>query len=57
MFVGDTLWAVVEVVESRKASSGERGVVTTRVSVRNQHDDEVLVYTPVRLIRGEGYGG
>jgi acyl dehydratase len=55
VFVGDTLSAVVEVTDSRKASSGERGVVTTRVSVRNQNDDEVLVYTPVRLIRGLGY--
>ena len=52
VFVGDTLSAVVEVTESRPASSGARGVVTTRVSVRNQDDEEVLVYTPVRLIRG-----
>ncbi len=55
VFVGDTLSAVVEVTESRKASSGERGVVTTRISVRNQDDDEVLVFVPVRLIRGRGY--
>jgi acyl dehydratase len=55
VFVGDTLSAVVEVTEARKASSGERGIVTTRVSVRNQDDDEVLVYVPIRLIRGRGY--
>jgi acyl dehydratase len=54
VFVADTLSAVVEVTESRAASSGDRGVVTTRVSVRNQDDEEVLVYTPVRLIRGDG---
>jgi acyl dehydratase len=52
VFVGDTVHAVVEVTEARKASSGERGLVTTRVSVRNQDDEEVLVYTPLRLIRG-----
>jgi acyl dehydratase len=52
VFVGDTVHAVVEVTEARKASSGERGLVTTRVSVRNQDDKEVLVYTPLRLIRG-----
>ena len=57
VYVGDTLHAVVEVTEARKASSGERGVVTTRVSVRNQDGDEVLVYTPVRLIRGRADGG
>jgi len=55
VFVGDTLSAIVEVTESRPASTGARGVVTTRVSVRNQDDDEVLVYTPVRLIRGHDY--
>jgi acyl dehydratase len=53
--VGDTLCAVVEVLESRPASQGERGVVTTRVTVLNQRDEEVLVYTPVRLIRGRRY--
>jgi acyl dehydratase len=56
VLVGDTLSAVVEVTASRPASAGERGVVTTRVSVRNQHDEEVLVYSPVRLIRGRDSG-
>jgi acyl dehydratase len=56
VFVGDTICAVVEVTESRPASTGARGVVTTRVSVYNQRDEEVLVYVPVRLIRGRDYG-
>lgn len=51
--VGDTLHAVVQITESRPASKGNRGVVTSRVSVRNQHDEEVLHYTPTRLIRGK----
>lgn len=55
VFVGDSLVAVVEVLEARAASSGARGVVTTSISVRNQDDDEVLVYTPIRLIRGRDY--
>ena len=56
VFVGDTLYAVVEVTEVRPASAGpERGVVTTRISVRNQDDEEVLVYVPVRLIRGRDF--
>jgi acyl dehydratase len=54
-YVGDTLHVIVEVIASRKASSGERGVVTTRNTVRNQRDEDVLVYTPVRLIRGRDY--
>ena len=57
VFVGDTICAVCEVVESRPASSGARGVVTTRVTVLNQDDDEVLTYVPVRLIRGKDFEG
>ena len=55
VFVGDTLHAIVEVIGARKAATGERGVVTTRVSVQNHHDEEVLVYSPVRLIRGRDF--
>jgi acyl dehydratase len=54
-YVGDTLYVIVEVTESRKASTGERGVVTTRNTIRNQRDEDVLIYTPVRLIRGRDY--
>jgi acyl dehydratase len=54
-YVGDTLHVVVEVTEARAASTGKRGVVTTRNRVRNQRGEDVLVYTPVRLIRGRGY--
>ncbi|HMC40096.1 MAG TPA: MaoC family dehydratase N-terminal domain-containing protein [Acidimicrobiales bacterium] len=57
VLVGDTIHAVVEVTESRPASSGARGVVTTRVTVYNQRDEEVLEYVPVRLIRGRDYPG
>ena len=55
VYVGDTVHVVVEVTQARAASSGSRGVVTTRNSVRNQRDEDVLIYTPVRLIRGRGY--
>jgi hypothetical protein len=30
-------------------------VVTTQNSVRNQRGEDLLIYTPVRLIRGRGY--
>jgi acyl dehydratase len=55
-YVGDTIHVVVEVTEARAASNGHRGVVTTRNTVRNQRGEDVLVYTPVRLIRGRDYG-
>lgn len=54
VYVGDTISVIVEVTESRPASRGARGVVTTRNTVINQRDEPVLVYTPVRLIRGRG---
>jgi acyl dehydratase len=55
VYVGDTLHAVVQTVAARASSTPGRGVVTSRVTVRNQRDQDVLVYTPVRLIRGADY--
>lgn len=52
VFTGDTITVVVEVTESRAASSGQRGVVTTRNTVVKRGGGTVLVYEPVRLIRG-----
>jgi acyl dehydratase len=52
VFVGDTITVVVEVAQSRAASSGARGVVTTRNTVVKRGGGTVLVYEPVRLIRG-----
>jgi acyl dehydratase len=54
-FVGDTLRVIVEVTGSRASSKPGRGVVSSRCSIRNQHDEEVAVYTPVRLIRGRDF--
>jgi acyl dehydratase len=56
-FVGDTITVVVEVTESRSARSGARGVVTTRNTVVKRSGGAVLVYEPVRLIRGRGEQG
>ncbi len=55
VYVGDTLHALVTTTGSRASSKPGRGVVTAHVSVRNQRDEEVLVFTPVRLIRGKDY--
>lgn len=55
VYVGDTLHAIVQTTESRPSSKPGRGVVTAQVSVRNQRDEEALVFTPVRLIRGADY--
>jgi acyl dehydratase len=52
VFVGDTITVVVEVTSSRAASKGPRGVVTTLNTVIKRGGGTVLVYEPVRLIRG-----
>ena len=55
VFVGDSITVVVQVLESRPSGSGTRGVVTTRNSVVNQDGSVVMIYEPVRLIRGRSY--
>ena len=52
VYVGDTIWVSVEVTESRAASTGNRGLVTTRNTVHNQRDEIVMVYSPIRLTKG-----
>jgi len=54
-FVGDTLDVVVEIIAARASSKPGRGVVTSRNTVYNQRGDDVLVYTPVRLVRGRDF--
>ncbi|HEY3004159.1 MAG TPA: MaoC family dehydratase N-terminal domain-containing protein [Kribbellaceae bacterium] len=54
-YVGDTLHVIVETTSSRPSSTPGRGVVASRCSIRNQHGEEVAVYTPVRLIRGPDF--
>ena len=52
--VGDTVYVKCEVIESRRASEGARGLVRTRNTVVNQHGETVLVYQPLRLIKMRG---
>jgi acyl dehydratase len=52
VFVGDTIAVVVEVTESRPASSGNRGLVTTRNTVFKHDGTVAMVYSPIRLTKG-----
>jgi acyl dehydratase len=52
VYVGDTIVVVVEVIAQRATARGNRGVVTTRNTVYNQRGDAVMVYEPVRLMKG-----
>jgi len=50
--VGDTIHVRAEVIEARPASSGNRGLVRSRNEVVNQRGEVVMVYTPLRLVKG-----
>lgn len=52
-YVGDTLEVWAEVIEARLTSAGDRGIVTTRNDVYNQHGEIVMVYSPYRMILRE----
>jgi len=49
--VGDTIHVECEVAERRVASKGERGLVRFRNQVKNQRDEVVLEYNPLRLLK------
>jgi 3-hydroxybutyryl-CoA dehydratase len=49
---GDTIHAIVEVLEARQTSKGNRAVVTTRNDIVNQNGETVITYTAKRLIAG-----
>jgi acyl dehydratase len=51
-FAGDTIHVECEVVEARPASKGARGLVRTRNEIRNQRGEAVIVYTPLRMVKG-----
>ena len=53
-FVNDTLHVEVEVLEVRQTSKGNRGLVRTRNTVKNQRNETVVVYTPLRMVAGRG---
>lgn len=57
VYVGDTIDVEVEVTTARASRTAGRGVVTTTNTVRNQRREEVLVYTPTRLVRGRDAHG
>ena len=50
--LGDTIHVECQVVECRRASKGNRGLVRTRNEVVNQCGESVLVYYPLRLVSG-----
>ena len=52
VFVGDSVWATVEVTGVRPTSKGNRAIVTSQVDILNQRDETVIVYKAVRMLAG-----
>jgi acyl dehydratase len=50
--VGDTIHAIVEVAGVKPTSKGNRAIVDSSITVFNQRDEPVLVYTAKRLLAG-----
>jgi acyl dehydratase len=51
--VGDTVHAEVEVTSVRPTSKGNRGIVVSRIDVKNQHGEVVITYEATRMLAGK----
>ena len=51
-FAGDTIHVEVEVTEIKKTSKGNRALVRTRNTIKNQKGETLIVYTPLRMMKG-----
>ncbi|MGH7933077.1 MAG: FAS1-like dehydratase domain-containing protein [Candidatus Binataceae bacterium] len=55
LFAGDTMRVRVDVLETRRTSKGDRGIVTFRHTVVNQRGEDVMECTVKRMLRGRNY--
>jgi acyl dehydratase len=55
LFSGDTMKVLVEVIETRPTSRGDRGIVTFRHTVRNQNGEDVMECTVKRMLKGHKF--
>ena len=54
---GDTIHVDIEITELKPTSKGGRAVVRTRNIVTNQKGDVVMVYNPLRMLKGRPAAG
>src|SRR5205823_3837939 len=50
--VGDTIHGEIEIVSVRPTSNGKRGIVVSRIDVKNQRDEVVMSYEATRMLAG-----
>jgi acyl dehydratase len=54
--VGDTVHAEVEVTSVRPTSKGNRGIVVSKIDVKNQNGEVVIAYEATRMLAGREEG-
>ena len=50
--VGDTVHGEIEVISVRPTSQGNRGIVVSRVDVKNRAGEVVMTYEATRMLAG-----
>jgi len=51
--VGDTIHGEIEVTAVRPTSKGNRGIVTSKIDVKNQNGETVITYEATRMLAGK----
>ena len=54
--VGDTIHAEVEVTSVRPTSKGGRGIMASKVDIKNQNGEVVVAYEATRMLAGKSNG-
>jgi acyl dehydratase len=51
--VGDTIHGEIEVTSVRPTSKGNRGIVVSKIEIKNQHGEVVIAYEATRMLAGK----
>jgi acyl dehydratase len=51
--VGDTIHAEVEVTSVRPTTKGNRGIVVSKIDIKNQNGEVVITYEATRMLAGK----
>ena len=54
--VGDTVHGEIEITSVRPTSKGNRGIVVSRIDVKNQQGEVVMTYEATRMLAGRSAG-
>jgi 3-hydroxybutyryl-CoA dehydratase len=55
--IGDTVHGEIEVTAVRPTSKGNRGIVVSKIDIKNQDDAVVITYEATRMLAGRSEGG